>query len=220
MAETDIHRDIMADLIATLKLRYANNPKIYVSGNLLMYYVPGNKRKHVSPDVFVVRGVAKHLRDYYLVWEEKKPPDVVIELTSRSTRKEDLKDKFQLYQDTLKVQEYFLFDPREEHLEPSLQGVRLHQGRYVPIKNVKQRLPSEVLRLHLERDGLYLRLYDPAKKEWLLSPQERAEKEAEERQHAELARLKETEARKQAEAENDRLRRELEELRRNSGKRS
>jgi Uma2 family endonuclease len=220
MAETEIHRDNMIDLIETLKFRYANDPKIYVSGNMLMYYVRGNKRKHVSPDVFVVKGIAKHLRDYYLVWEEKKTPDVVIEVSSRSTRKEDLKDKFELYRDNLKVQEYFLFDPKEEYLKPSLQGFRLFGDQYVAIEAVEQRLPSEILALHLGREGLYLRLFDPVAIERLLSPQERAQKEAQARQQAELAQQKEAEARKQAEAEVERLRRELEELRRNSGKKS
>jgi Uma2 family endonuclease len=213
MAETDIHRDIMVDLIDTLKFRYANDPDVYVSGNLLMYYVRGTKRKHVSPDVFVVKGIANYLRDYYLVWEEKKAPDVVIEVSSRSTRKEDLKTKFELYRDTLKVQEYFLFDPREEYLKPSLQGFRLHGGQYLAIEAIEQRLPSELLGLHLGREGLYLRLYDPLAKEGLLNSRERAQKEAQGRQQ-------EIEARKNAETEIGRLRRELEELRRNSGKTS
>ena len=82
MAETDDHRELMAALIQTLKSRYAADPDVYVSGNLLVYYVPGNKRRRLAPDVFVVRGVPKHNRDYYLLWEEGKPPEVVIELTS------------------------------------------------------------------------------------------------------------------------------------------
>ena len=39
-----------------------------------MYYVEGDKHRHVSPDVFVVRGIPKGLRDYYLVWEEGRAP--------------------------------------------------------------------------------------------------------------------------------------------------
>ena len=50
-----------------------------------------NKRKHVAPDVFVVIGVAKKKREYYLTWEEGKNPTVVIEITSSSTRQEDIK---------------------------------------------------------------------------------------------------------------------------------
>ena len=116
MAETDWHRDIMYALIKVLQSFYATDPRVYVSGNLLLYYVPGDKRRHISPDVFVVKGVPNHPRPYYLLWEEKKSPNLVIEVTSFSTRSEDTKKKFLLYQNVLKVQEYFLFDPFEEYL--------------------------------------------------------------------------------------------------------
>ena len=85
MAETDIHRENMVDLIQTLKDRFAADPMIYVSGNLLMFYEEGNRRKHVSPDVFVVRGIENRLRENYLVLEDGKAPDLIIEVTSKST---------------------------------------------------------------------------------------------------------------------------------------
>ena len=172
MAETDWHRILMIDLIQTLDGWFAHDPKVYVSGNLLMFYVAGDRRRHLSPDVFVVKGVPKHKRLYYLVWEEQKGPDLVIELTSKSTRNEDLKKKFQLYQDVLKVSEYFLFDPLGDYLKPPMQGFRLQGGKYEPITPVKSRLPSQTLRLHLERDGENLRLYDPKSGQWLPTPAE------------------------------------------------
>ena len=45
MAETDWHRDLMTALIAMLRMWYAKVRRVYVSGNLLLYYVQGNKRK-------------------------------------------------------------------------------------------------------------------------------------------------------------------------------
>src|SRR5271154_4523138 len=101
MAETDIHRDDMVDVIQVLKYHFAAHPKVYVSGNLLMFYVEGDRRKHVSPDVFIVWGVQKKDRDNYLVWKEGKTPDLVIEITSKSTRREDRKKKWNLYRDVL-----------------------------------------------------------------------------------------------------------------------
>lgn len=59
MGETDLYRKDINDLIESLDIWYEDDPLVYVSGNLLLYYVPGNKRRHVSPDVFVVRGVTK-----------------------------------------------------------------------------------------------------------------------------------------------------------------
>ena len=153
MAETEIHRNDMVDLIQTLKDHFVAEPMICVSGNMLMFYEEGNRRKHVSPDVFVVRGIEKKIRENYLIWEEGKAPDLVIELTSKSTKHEDQVKKKELYRDVLQVSEYFMFDPTEDYLEPSLQGFRLVDGEYLPIEPVDGRLPSEVLGLHLERDG-------------------------------------------------------------------
>src|SRR5947208_16741091 len=69
VAETDWHRNLLVELIATLKYHFAAQPRVYVSGNLLLFYEEGNRRRHVSPDVFVVRGVANHDRPNYLLWE-------------------------------------------------------------------------------------------------------------------------------------------------------
>jgi Uma2 family endonuclease len=199
MADTDWQRDLMAALIQTLKLWYAAHSRVYVSGNLLLFYEPGNRRRHVSPDVFVVKSLAKHDRPNYLLWEEGKGPDVVIELTSSSTRREDVEDKYHLYQDVLRVKEYYLFDPLGDYLDPPLQGYRLRGGRYHPIRAVAGRLPSQVLRLHLELNGRELRLFDPAASRWLPTPLEKAE--------AAEAALQDVET------ENERLRRELADLR-------
>src|SRR5262249_25262943 len=150
MAETELHRDDMVDTIQTLQDFFADRPRVYVSGNLLLYYEEGNRRKHVSPDVLVALGVPREpLRDYYLVWQEGKAPDFVVEITSKSTKREDQDKKFALYRDVLKVPEYFLFDPRAEYLKPSLQGYRLAAGEYAPIEPIAGRLPSQVLGLHL-----------------------------------------------------------------------
>ena len=217
MGETEVHRDGSLDSIRSLQAYFADSPDVCVSGNLLIHYERGNRRRHVSPDVFVVLGVPRRRRDYYLLWEEGKGPDLVIELTSPSTRNEDLKKKFALYRDILGVREYFLFDPKSQYLKPRLQGYRLVDGQYVPIEPVEGRLPSEILSLHLEGVGTDLRFYDPTTALWL--PREHEIREALEQSEVhriqeQAARQQAEAARQQAEAENERLRRELEELRR------
>jgi Uma2 family endonuclease len=214
MGETEVHRDDMISLIQALRNHFAADPMVCVSGNLLLHYVEGDRRRHVSPDVFVVRGVPKRQRLYYLLWEEGRAPDLVIELTSKSTRKEDLEEKFRLYRDELRVREYVLFDPLDEYLKPSLRGYRLVEGEYVPIDLEDGRLPSEVLGLHLERSGSELRVYDPTTGRWLPTAPE-----TEAALHQAEAALRGSEAaRREAEEERDRLRQELEELRgRSSG---
>ncbi len=57
MAGTDVHRQGMTNLIGTLQSYYAADPMVYVSGNFLMYYVEGDRRKHLAPDVFVTLGI-------------------------------------------------------------------------------------------------------------------------------------------------------------------
>lgn len=171
MGETDLHRSVMFAAIETLKMHYAGQ-RVYVSGNLLLFYRPGNKRRHVSPDVMVVQGLEQRDRENYLLWQEGRAPNVVIEVTSQSTRDEDLEDKLEVYRDEIGVAEYFLFDPRSEYLNPALQGHRLSRGRYEPIAPVGGRLPSAELGLHLEAEGSRLRFYDPVGQRWLPTPQE------------------------------------------------
>ncbi|HQU43876.1 MAG TPA: Uma2 family endonuclease, partial [Pirellulales bacterium] len=168
MAETPVHRQNLTNSIEVLDLWFADDPLAYVSGNMFIYYEPGNRLKHVSPDVFVVLGVPKDKeRDAYFVWLEGRGPDLVVELTSASTRGEDTGDKKRIYQDILGVREYILFDPKGEYLKPALQGFRLREGKYVEIPPVGGRLPSEVLGLQFEGHDKELRLYDPTAGRWL-----------------------------------------------------
>jgi Uma2 family endonuclease len=230
VGETPIHIRNMFYALDPLGVYLADDPQAFVAANMFVYYERGNRHAHLSPDVFVVLGVPKDPtpeRRRYLVWEEGKGPDVVIEFTSESTREEDIDDKMGIYQDILRVPEYFLFDPFEEYLHPPLQGYRLVRTRYRPIKPLNGRLPSEVLKLHLEACGELLRLFNPGTGQYLPIPPEvheaRAAAEEERdaaqagRKRAETARKRAETARKRAEAELKRLREEMEELRRRSG---
>jgi Uma2 family endonuclease len=213
MAETDVHRDLMNDSIQRLQTWFAKDLRTYVSGNLLVFYVQGNKRKHVAPDVFAVRGVPKAARENYLVWEERKGPEAVIELTSKTTRKEDTDKKFKLYRDVLQVREYFLCDPLADYLKPPLQGFRLEGGEYHAIAPVDHRLPSEVLGLHLERNGNRLEFFDPGSGQWVPTNAEIAEEAQKAVADLKATLHQEKAARLHAEAELARLQREIAALR-------
>ena len=86
MAESEIHADVMTELIATLRGYYAGRDDVCVSGNLLVYYEQGNTKKVLAPDCFVAFGVPKRQRDLYKVWDEGQFPSVVFEITSKSTK--------------------------------------------------------------------------------------------------------------------------------------
>lgn len=207
MAETDVHRQQMTDLIQTLQQHYQGREDVYVSGNLLMFYQEGDNRKHRSPDVMVVFGAQKKLRDNYKIWEEGKAPDLVFEITSRSTRAEDLGEKKGLYA-FLGVQEYVIFDPLEEYLEPRLRLYRLAGEDYLPVTGSPLTLKTLNLEL-LVVEGV-LRLRDPDTQRLLPTPQERAESE---HQRAEAERERAEAERRRAEA----AERELADLRRRLG---
>src|SRR5205807_7935283 len=77
IGETDIHIDDRDDVVGSLRVFYAGDPNVYVSGGVLIFYEEGNRRKHVAPDVFVIHGVPKRRRNNYLIWAEGKGPDLV-----------------------------------------------------------------------------------------------------------------------------------------------
>ena len=160
MAETDLHRDEMYDLIYALRRRYRDVPDVYVTGNLFLYYFQGDPRAVVAPDVFLVKGVAKGQRRIYKLWEEGRVPSLVIELTSDSTRDEDLSRKKLCYE-CLGVEEYYLHDPYQDYLDPALQGFRLVNGRYQRIEpEAGGSLRSLTTGLLLRTEGSRLRLVD------------------------------------------------------------
>ena len=162
MAETDDHRIAATEVIAMLSDRY-DGTDTYVAGNNLLYYVQGNPRRSISPDAYVVFGIGSQPRRVYKVWENGgQAPAIVFEFTSRSTQVEDVETKHRLYEQVLRVPEYFLFDPTGEYLVPRLRGLRRNaEGVYAPIALTNERLFSEQLGLEVYAEGLLLRLHDP-----------------------------------------------------------
>jgi Uma2 family endonuclease len=207
MAETDLHREEMYDLIHALKDRYKDVEDVYVSGNLFFYYSQGDPRAVVAPDVFLVKGVAKRPRKIFKLWEEGQAPSFVIELTSDSTRDDDLSKKKLCYE-RLGVEEYFLHDPYQDYLDPPLQGFRLVNGRFRPIeREADGSLRSLTTGLLLRTEGTSLRLADALSGERLLTSDEAVARERAARQAAEERAEQAAAARQALEAELARLRR-------------
>ena len=135
----------------------------YVAGNNFVYYVEGDKKKRVSPDCYVVLGIPAKQRSSYMMWQNAgRAPNVVWEFTSRKTARDDREDKFVLYEQTLKVPEYFLFDPKDQYLKPRLQGYRLVGGTYQPIvPDANGRMTSRETGIVMFADGELLRFIHP-----------------------------------------------------------
>ena len=203
MAETDQHRDLLTDATTRLAHRYAADPTAYVSGNLLVYYKEGKPRVCLAPDCFVAFGVEKGQRDTFKTWVERAYPAVVFEFTSASTRGNDTGKKFAVYQDIWCVDEYFLFDPFDEYLTPSLQGFRRDgHGKLVPIPpDAAGAVLSTRLDVKLSRNGTSLAFHDATTGQPVLNADEDRARAAEERARAaEQSARAEAAARREAEA--------------------
>ena len=93
----------------------------------------------------------------YKLWEEGKAPDFVLEVASKSTWREDLGPKRDIYA-RLGVKEYWLYDPTGEYFSPVLQGLRLAEGTYV--RQLAVPSPDGALTLQSDTLGLELRVHE------------------------------------------------------------
>jgi Uma2 family endonuclease len=202
MGETEIHIREIIYLFEALDEHLRSVPDVYVGADMLLYYVQGNPRLFVVPDVFVTRGVPRGERRIYKLWEEGRPPSLIVEVTSDSTRNEDISRKKSLYEQ-LGVEEYILYDPLQDYLCPALQGFRLVDGHYQPIPSgTDGAILSQTMGATLRIEERGIRLIDTATGEPILSNEEvrvahQAAKERARLAEDELARLR---------AELDRLR--------------
>ena len=143
-------------------------PKALVARDILVYPEKGNNRNRIAPDVLVALGLGTHYRSSYLVWEEGKPPDWVLEVASPSTKRKDL-DHMRCKYAEMGVPEYWLFDPKGDVYPPGtpqLQGLKLVDCEYRPLKSRlvdgEWTIRSEVLGLDIRVDGELLRFRDVA----------------------------------------------------------
>jgi hypothetical protein len=213
LGESDVHFSVILYLRQALRYVFRHTPQTYVAANMFLYYEEGNPEARRAPDVFVVKGVPKHDRRVYKLWEEPAGPCLIFEITSRSTRLEDVGTKRGLYE-LLGVNEYFLFDPLAEYLSPPLQGFRLVAGYYQPLPLAAEgTLVSAELGVILKPEGTLLRIIDPATGQEIPTLDEAMEQTEIALEQAQ----QETERANLAETETARLQAEVEQLRRQLG---
>ena len=121
------------------------------------------------PDLLVafeVDPAAYEASNGYIISEQGKPPDFVLEVASASTADTDIGAKRDDYARML-IPEYWRFDKTGQYHGTRLAGDRLVNGVYVPIDI--EELSEDVLQGYSEALGLYLRWergelgwYDPA----------------------------------------------------------
>ena len=166
----------------------------------------GSGAEYRIPDLLIAFDADPELyedNNGYVVSEQGKPPDFVLEVASPRTRGEDNTDKRDFYA-RHGVVEYWRFDEEDRPNRVKLAGDRLVDGRYEPIAieeladGVLQGYSAE-LNLYLRWEQGQMRLHDPATGQHIAtfeSERARADSERE-------ARIEEREARVTAEAERD-----------------
>ena len=223
---------VIFDCLLSLRVHWRGRPDVLVSSDQFIHWDPAyNSRTNPansppSPDLYVVFGVSNRLRNSYVVWEEGKPPDFVLEVVSPSSRRRD-REKIDLYA-KMGVPEFFLYDPDDKR-GPALLGLELRDRGYVPLP--EEPLAKGVIGVRSKTLGLCLgikqsgpespdsplRCYDPATGKFLptvydLADDTRKAKEeaAEARAAASTERQEAAEAAKAAEARQEAAEAELE----------
>ena len=152
-------------------VQHLGNPDTtLVAGEHYLSLVPTRDMTGVRyPDLLVAFGVdpaAYYRSNAYVISEQGKPPDFVLEIVSRSSRQADRVDKREDYA-ALGIPEYWRFEEAARRRENRLAGDRLVDGRYEPI--TIEELPDGVLQgysaeldLYLRWEQGQLRLHDPA----------------------------------------------------------
>lgn len=153
--EGDPHWQAKTSARTTLDDFFARSGRrIYISSEIGVFY-PGERR--FSPDVLAVLDVEIKPRTKWVVLDEGKGLDLVIEVLYSGSRNKDKETNVERYA-RLGIAEYFVFDRRKL----SLRGHRLEAAKsrvYTPILPQAGMYTSHVLGLDLRVEGERLRFY-------------------------------------------------------------
>ncbi len=136
---------------------FADDPNIFVAGDLLWYPVEGSNTICQAPDVMVAFGVAKGDRGSYQQWKEGNiAPQVVFEILSPSNTQTEMNKKLMFYTHH-GVEEYYLYDPVKQDLSG---WIRTENGMGV-IESMDGWV-SPRLGIRFDMSGGELQLYRPS----------------------------------------------------------
>ena len=200
IAQSLWHGDAVRLAAAALDHHFRERPDVLVGMELRVYYLNGNNKVWLQPDVQVVFGVKRGNRSSLKVWEEGKAPDFVLEVASPSTAKHDAEHKAGEYA-RIGVREYWRLDPLGTLMSNTLEGYSATSGSYGRVQPVAGRglyLQSGVLGLELRSQrqvgATVLVFRDPITGEEFdgaLAGAERRRRTAEDRANAEAKRANE-----------------------------
>ena len=138
IAQSVWHGDAVRLATAALHHHFRDRDDVLVAMELVVYYVRGDNRAWLQPDVQVVFGVGDGgNRRTFKVWEEGKAPDFVLEVASPSTAENDARHKAREYLG-IGVREYWRLDPEGTMMGTPLEGYRARGGRYQRVESVER----------------------------------------------------------------------------------
>ncbi len=156
--------------VRDLIVHLGNRETTLVAGDHYLALAPTRDMTGVRyPDLLVAFGVdpeAYRRSNAYVISEQGKPPDLVLEIVSPSSGRTDRVDKRVDYA-ALGIGEYWRFDENGRGPEERLAGDRLVEGEYVPVEIEALAYGSlqgysAVLNLYLRWSDGELVFYDPA----------------------------------------------------------
>jgi Uma2 family endonuclease len=164
-----------------LEWLFADNPNVFVAGDLLWYPVEGDNKTRTAPDVMVVVGRPKGDGGSYQQWkEENLPPQVVFEILSPGNTRAEMNRKL-LFYNQFGVDEYYLYDPDKNVLS----GWLRREGFLDWLEPMADWV-SPLLQIRFALSGDELQIFRPDGQRFL-SYVEIAQRAEQERQRAEQA---------------------------------
>ncbi|MBF2056853.1 MAG: Uma2 family endonuclease [Cyanobacterium sp. T60_A2020_053] len=135
---------------------FADNPDVFVAGDLLWYPVEGDNKRRCAPDVMVIFGREKGERGSYQQWKEGNiAPQVVFEILSPGNTMREMLNKLLFYQQ-YGVQEYYIYNPDSNDLT----GFQRHNDILAMIEEIDN-WTSPLLGIRFELNQPELKIYHP-----------------------------------------------------------
>ncbi|MBE9058841.1 Uma2 family endonuclease [Sphaerospermopsis sp. LEGE 08334] len=133
---------------------FADNPDVFVAGDLFWYPIEGKNYIVNAPDVMVVFGRPKGKRGSYLQWQENNiAPQVVFEILSPSNSQTEMERKLIFYE-RYGVEEYYIYNPQNNQLtgwlrtEDGLDVISEMENWVSPRLGIKFDLSGEELQIY------------------------------------------------------------------------
>jgi Uma2 family endonuclease len=167
MGEATWHYAVIAYFWNALRYFFSSRDDVFIAANLNLYYEAGRPDLYYAPDLLAAFGVPNHERKTYKLWEENTFPQVVFEIASDRTWKDDLGEKVEAYE-RLGVEEYYALDS-QDFLPLPLMAYRRENGRLNFLRLNEDRVFSPRLGLEITLTDEGFRLFDPTKQEFLPS---------------------------------------------------